>query len=189
MVSESSPFNPVAVIVHLIAIAAGLYLGFLAMDAIAPDLPAESVGPGVSSSTAPADVAGDDPDSLFTATALAPALDQLGEQLPAGEGIVSLRIRPGGLDARTADADGLFSVDDVLPTLPEQLIASIGDKRPRVGAEDVGYMDLVATEDGPRWYVQLDISRTDVAPPWTFGAPLDGTPLEIGGAPPEPVVP
>ena len=39
MVAESSRFNPVAVIVHLIAIAAGLYLGFLAMDAIAPDLP------------------------------------------------------------------------------------------------------------------------------------------------------
>ena len=189
MVAESSRFNPVAVIVHLIAIAAGLYLGFMAMDGIAPDLPSEDVEPGVSSSAAPAEVAGDDPGSLFRGAALAPALEQLDQQLPAGEGIASLRIRPGGLSAETADAEGLFELEDVSPSLPEQLIASIRDQRPRVSAEDIGYMDLVATENGPRWYVQLDINTTDVDPPWTYGAPLEGTPVEAGGAPPKPVVP
>ena len=52
MASESG-FNPVPVLVHLVAIAVGLYLGFLAMDAITPDLPGESVEPGVSSSSVP----------------------------------------------------------------------------------------------------------------------------------------
>jgi len=37
--------------------------------------------------------------------------------------------------------------------------------------------------------VQLDINRTDVAPPWTYGAPLDGAPLTVGGAPPTAIVP
>jgi hypothetical protein len=188
VVAESSRFNPVAVIVHLIAIAAGLYLGFLAMDAIAPDLPGEEVGPGVSSSAAPDDVAGDDPESLFNPAALAPALDQLREQLPAGEGIVTLRIEPGGLSADTAAADGLFSLDDVSPDLPQKLIAEIHAQRERVTAQDIGSIDLVATEDGPRWYVQIDIFRTDVDPPWTYGAPLEGKPLEVGPAP-KPVVP
>ena len=41
-------------------------------------------------------------------------------------------------------------------------------------------MDLVATRDGPRWYVQLDIIRDVGPPPWTYGAPLAGEPLEVG---------
>ena len=49
------------------------------------------------------------------------------------------------------------------------------------------YFDLVATREGPRWYVQLDINRDIGPPPWTYGAPLDGEPLEVGGAPPRPV--
>ena len=189
MVSESSPFSPAAVIVHLIAIAAGLYLGFVAMDAIAPDLPSESVGPGLSSSAAPEQVAGDDPDSLFGADALGSALEQLDEQLPAGESIVRLRIEPGSIDAETRSGEGLFSLDDVSPALPARLIEEIHRQRAPVTAHDVGFMELVATEEGPRWYVQLDVSRTDVDPPWTYGAPLEGTPLEVGGPPPEAVSP
>lgn len=187
MLAESSRFNPVAVIVHLLAIAAGLYLGFLAMDAIAPDLPDEGVDPGVSSSAVPRKVAGDDPDSLFAAGALAPALDQLEEQLPAGEGVVRLRIEPGGLTADTASAGGLFELGDVAAETPARLIAAIHRQREGITAHDIGYMELVATADGPRWYVQIDIFRTNVDPPWTYGAPLEGTPLTVGGAPPEPV--
>ena len=65
MATERGGFNPVAVLVHLVAIAAGIYLGLLVMNRIVPDLPDETVDPGVSSSSAPAAVAGDDPDSLF----------------------------------------------------------------------------------------------------------------------------
>ena len=189
MVAQSSRFNPVAVIVHLIAIAAGLYLGFLAMDAIAPDLPAEGVEPGVSSSSEPAAVAGDDPDSLFRAELLAPALAQLDEQLAAGQGVVTLRIEPGELNANTTTGDGLFAIEDVPPQVPERLIAAIHAQRERVTAHDIGYMELVATDAGLRWYVQLDIGLTDVDPPWTYGAPLEGAPLEVGGGPPKPVAP
>jgi hypothetical protein len=51
----------------------------------------------------------------------------------------------------------------------------------------VGYIDLVATAKGPRWYVQLDIARDIGPPPWTYGAPLGGGPLTVGPAPPTPV--
>jgi hypothetical protein len=187
VVAESSRFNPVAVIAHLLAIAAGLYLGFVAMDAIAPDLPGDDVAPGVSSSTVPRDVAGDDPDSLFRAAALAPALDQLEEQLPAGEGIVSLLIEPGGVSADTASADGLFELGDVSADTPSRMIGAIHRQRGAITAHDIGSMELVATADGPQWYVQVDIFLTDVDPPWTYGAPLEGKPLSVGGAPPEPV--
>ena len=189
MVREGSGFNPVAIGVHLAAIAVGLLLGFLLMNAIAPDLPEEEIAPGVSSSTAPADVAGDDPDSLFRPSVLAPALDQLGEQLPAGEEILRLRIEPGGLSAETADGEGLFTLDDVPIEAPELLIVQIHGQRERVDAHDVGYMDLVATERGPRWDVQLDTAVTDVDPPWTYGAPLEGIPLTVGPGEPTPVAP
>ena len=62
MATEGSGFNPTAVLVHLVAIALGLYLGWIAMDRISPDLPDASVEPGVS---ATGEVAGDDPESLF----------------------------------------------------------------------------------------------------------------------------
>jgi hypothetical protein len=51
----------------------------------------------------------------------------------------------------------------------------------------IRYMELVATREGPKRYVQLDINRTGVSPPWTYGAPLDGEPLTVGDAPPKPV--
>ena len=106
MATESG-FNPVPLLVHLVAIALGLYLGFIAMDAITPDLPGDDVAPGVSSSVAPGQVAGDDPDSLFVAANLGPALAEIDDQLAAGQGIVSLHIEPGTIDADTGTGDGL----------------------------------------------------------------------------------
>jgi hypothetical protein len=186
MATESS-FNPIPILLHLIAIAVGIFLGLRAMDAIAPDLPGESVEPGVASSSAPDSVAGNDPSSLFLAANLAPALDQLQEQLPAGEGAIRLRIEPGSLSAETGSGDGLFEPDDVPPSAPAQLANAIHRQRDLVTLADIGYMELVATRNGPEWYVQLDINRTDVSPPWTYGAPLEGEPVTAGGAPPEPV--
>ena len=185
MATESG-FNPIPVIVHALAIAAGLYLGWLAMGAIAPDLPDASVEPGVESSSSPGAVAGDDPESLFLAANLAPALGQLEDQVPAGEAVVRLRIEPGAARVETASGDGLVELDDVSPSLPAALAARIHAQREQVTLEDIGYMELVATAEGPRWYVQLDTARADVDPPWTYGAPLDGEPLTAGGAPPKP---
>lgn len=188
MVSESS-LSPIPALVHLIAIAAGLYLGWIAMDAISPDLPDPGVDPALSSSTVAGAVAGDDPDSLFSAAALGPALLELEEQFAAGEGLLALRVEPGSVSAETSSADGTFSLDQVPPAAVEELIARIHAERPAVSAVDVGYLELVATADGPRWYVQLDTSITDVPPPWTYGARLEGGRLIVGGAPPTPVEP
>jgi hypothetical protein len=187
-VASESGFNPIPALVHLVAIALGLYLGFLVMDAIAPDLPDEGVEPGVSSSSAPRAVAGDDPDSLFRAANLGPALDQVGDQLAAGEGILRLHIEPGTVDARTGTGDGLLDPAEVPPGAPLRITGGIDGGRPRsTTLADVAYMDLVATERGPRWYVQLDINRDIGPPPWTYGAPLAGVPVTPGGAPPVPV--
>jgi hypothetical protein len=187
MATESS-LNPIPILLHLLAIAVGVFLGLRAMDAIAPDLPGESVEPGIASSSTPGAVAGDDPNSLFMADNLAPALDQLADQLPAGEGIVRLRIDPGSLSAETRAGEGLFEPAGVPANVPALLGSSIHRQRERVTLADVGYMELVATRDGPEWYVQLDTDRTDVPPPWTYRAPLEGRPLSVGGAPPEPIV-
>ena len=187
MASESS-VNPIPILLHVIAIAIGVFLGLRAMDAIAPDLPGEGVDPAIASSSAPEAVAGDDPNSLFLAANLEPALDQLADQLPAGEGVLRLRIEPGSLSAETGDEDGLFELADVSPNLPTLLADEIHRERERVTLGDVGFMELIATRVGPEWYVQLDTSKTDVPPPWTYGAPLEGAPLTVGGAPPVPVV-
>jgi hypothetical protein len=187
MATESS-FNPIPIVVHVIAIAIGIFFGLRAMDTIAPELPAEAVEPGVESAAAAASVAGDDPGSLFREVNLAPALDQLAEQVPAGEGFVTLRIEPGSLSAETADAEGTFELDQVSAATPAQIAEEVRRERAAVSLADLGYMELVATDAGPRWYVQLDINRTDVSPPWTYGAPLDGTPVEVGGPPPNPIV-
>ena len=88
------------------------------MDAITPDLPGDDVAPGVSSSVAPGQVAGDDPDSLFVAANLGPALAEIDDQLAAGQGIVTLHIEPGTVDAETGTGDGLIDPDDVAGPSP-----------------------------------------------------------------------
>ena len=186
MATERS-FNPVPVLVHLVAIAVGLYLGWQVMDSVSPDLPGADVGPGLSSSSDPGAVAGDDPDSLFRPANLAPALAELDDQIAAGEGVSTLHIEPGKLSAETASGEGPFAPSDVAPGTPQRIAAEIHRMRAPVTLADVGYMDLVATGDGPKWYVQLDIDRTDVPPPWTYGAPLAGAPLSVGGPPPTPI--
>jgi hypothetical protein len=189
MVSESSAFNPIAVLVHLLAIGAGLYLGFVAMDAIAPDLPDDDVAPGVESSVAPDTVGGGDANSLFTGPALAAALIQLDEQMPDGDGIVRLHIEPGTLDAETRAGEGLFEPTDVAPSLPAQLVRRIAGTTSRnIDLDDVSYFDLVATQRGPKWYVQLDAAEVDFPPPWTYGADIDTGHIVEGPPPPEPIV-
>jgi hypothetical protein len=186
--ASDAGFNPIPALVHLVAIALGVYLGFLAMDAIAPDLPDEGVEPGVSSSSEPRAVAGDDGDSLFRAANLQPALDQLDEQLGAGQGISTLHIEPGTLTSETGDGSGPFAPADVPVGVPAKLADEINAERPGgLSLADVAYMDLVATSKGPRWYVQLDISRDIGPPPWTYGAPLGGESLTVGPGPPKPV--
>ena len=186
MATEERGFSPVAVVVHVVAIALGLYLGWVVMEGISPDLPDPSVEPGVEST---AQVAGDAPNSLFRGPYLQGALNELSDQIAAGEGIVTLHIEPGTLETETASGEGLFQPEDVSSETPVVLIHSIDAERggTPIGLGEVSYIDLVATEKGPRWYVQLDINRDIGPPPWTYGAPLEGEPLEVGPGPPKPV--
>jgi len=185
MATEGGRNYLIPVLVHAIAIAVGAYLGFVVMDKLALDLPDDSVDPGVSAS-APKSVAGADPDSLLRAANLAPALAELDDQLAAGDGIVRLHVEPGSLDADTSSADGAFAPGDVPADVPARIGTGIAQER-GLTLDAIRYMDLVATAKGPRWYVQLDINRDIGPPPWTYGAPLDGAPLDVGAAPPEPI--
>ena len=185
MVTESS-FRAIPVILHALGIALGILLGFMAMAAIAPDLPDDSVEPGVSSSITPEAVAADDSASLFLSRNLAPSFEQLEQQVPAGDSIAKLRIEPGAVEVDSAEGSG-FALADVSPGLPELLIDSIHAQRKGVTIADITSIELVATAEGPSWYVQLDPSKTDFSPPSTYGAPLEGAPLTAGPAPPVPV--
>ena len=184
MASEGG-FNPIPIIVHVLAIAAGLFAGWIVMDRITPDF--STADPGVESSSAPGSVAGNDPDSLFLPNNFSEAMVQLQDQVAAGQGIVTLHLEPGSMDADTSDADGTIDLTDVPVSAPAQIADALHSLREGITLEDIGYMDLVATRKGPRWYVQLDIDRTDVNPPWTYSAPIEGTPVTPAGSPPKPI--
>ena len=185
MVTESS-LNPLAIALHLLGIAVGVLLGLRAMDALVPDLPADTVDPGVAAATAPEAILGDDPSSLLLPRNLDPALDQLSEQIPAGEGIVWLRIAPGELSARTESGAGAVAPADLDPALPASLVSRIHRRREEVTLADVRTVELIAGAAARRWFVQLDGGRTDASPPWTYRAPFDGSPVLAGGSPPDP---
>jgi hypothetical protein len=186
-VASEGSLNPLPLLLHVVALAAGLYLGWIFMAWVTPDLPSDETEAGVSATAV--QVAGDDPNSLLRAGPLAGALDSLDEQLAAGEGIAVLRIEPGEINVEGSGADGTFEPSDVDPAVPLFLVQRIGTQRPTVdGLDDVQYMELVATDDGPRWYVQLVSTNPRIDPPWSYGSDLDGPPpLDVGGAPPTPV--
>jgi hypothetical protein len=157
------------------------------MDRVTPDFP--TADPGIESSAAPGSVAGDDPDSLFLPNNLSAAILQLQDQLGAGQGVVTLHIEPGSIDVQSSDVEGTYDLAEVPVAAPARIADAIQEQRPQVGLSRIRSMDLVATRQGPRWYIQLDTAAADIPPPWTYGAPLEGTPLTAGGAPPAAVSP
>jgi hypothetical protein len=180
--------NPVAVITHVAAIAAGLWVGIWAMGEIAPDLPDDEVEAAVSAPTDAGEVAPDGAESLLRTANLEPALAQLESQLAAPGEIVRLRIEPGSLDAE--EGDGGFEASEVPAFGPERLAEEIAADRPQFrDLADIQYVELVQTEIGPEWYVQLVSTRDSLPPPWTYGAPLDLGGLTVGGAPPKQIEP
>lgn len=179
--------SPLPPIVHVLAIAAGVWVGLVAMDAIAPDLPDPDTEPGVAAAQ-PATVDPGSSDSLFRTENLAPALSQLSDQLAADGELVRLRIEPGRL--QSTEGDSGVAASDVPASGPSELAARISRERREVrGVEDFQYVELVQTKDGPEWYVQLVSTRPDLPPPWTYGAPLDLQRLTAGGAPPKGIEP
>lgn len=182
MASEGG-FNPVATIVHLIAIAAGLIGGWVFIGWAAPDLPSDDVEPGIAVSTAPEAVGGGDPDSLLRAANLGPALDQLAEQVPDGEQLVSFTLAPGSIQSQSGDGGIALDPEEIQATAPEAIVPQIqaprrevGGNPTQIGLEDVLAMEIQANGEGPRWYVQL---AHNIDPPRTAHAALDGSRVTV----------
>jgi hypothetical protein len=173
--------NPVAAITHVAAIVAGVWGGLTVMGALAPDLPDDEVEAAVATPT-DAEVSPTGADSLFRTENLQPALLQLNSQLGA-DGIVRLTIKPESLE--TEEGEGGFDAIDVPAFGPERLAEAIAREREDSSLADLSSVELVQTEIGPEWYVQLVSHDPDLPPPWTYGAPLDLGGLTVGGAPPK----
>lgn len=179
--------NPVAALAHVLAVAAGVWGGLWVMGAVTPDLPDADAEPGVAA-TAPEDVSGGSDESLFRQTPLFWALDQLDDQLAAGQAVVRLRVEPGALSSESRDGqEGLIDPADVPASAPEWIVSQIAEERPQVTLDRVRYMELVATEEGPRWYMQLVSDDPKLDPPWTYTADFEGDLLRAGGAEPRPI--
>jgi hypothetical protein len=150
------------------------------MGKVAPDLPDPETDPALLAPATPAQVSGDDPNSLFRGGPLEAALEELSDQLEAGEELRLIQVKPGRLDTSDSGSGVPFGPDDVEPQAPARIIAVIASQRPRVeGLDDVQFMQLRAALDGPpTWYVQLGI---DIDPPRTYTAALDGSNVQAGG--------
>lgn len=167
--------SPVSGITHVLAVALGLWGGFWLMGRVAPDLPSEETDPGVE---AAAELRGGDPDSLLRAGPLAIALDQLSDQIAAGEAIVSFQVEPASIDAQSGSGGLELDPEEIPPGAPERIVAEIASQRPHVSLDDVMFMRLRPAAQGPEWYVQLD---AEIDPPRTYVAPLDGSTATPGG--------
>ena len=169
--------NPVVLITHVVAVALGVWLGFWVMGAVTPDLPPADAEPGVA---ATGELAGDDLESLCRASNRGAARVELNDQQEAGAGIVRLHVEPGSIEAETSSADGAFETPDVHVAAIERIVALAAAERPAIDLSKVQYADLIATERGPRWYVQLVSDDPGLPPPWTYGAPVAGEPITAG---------
>ena len=174
-VTREGSFNPVAVLVHVVAIAAGIVAGLAAMGAISPNLPADVDvdEPGVETPAAD----GDDSSSLFLSPNLEFAFDELRDENGAGAEYSLIDIQPGQITTESNGGAGSFTIDEVSASVPQTMIFELGEKRPEVTAEDVEYIQLAAITGGPRWILKLS-DDSGLAPPLAYSARADGSRLE-----------
>jgi hypothetical protein len=178
MATESSS-RAAPIILHLVAIAAGLFLGVKAMAALSPDLPPEGSEPGVNTPATSSQVPPDAPNSLFQPGPLSIALDSVDDQLAAGQQLGLVHITPAEIATNVTDGDG-FDVSDVDASAPGRLATLISHERKEVrGLEDFQFVELRLDPNGdPQWYVQLAL---EIDPPRTYTAPLDAVSVTPGG--------
>jgi hypothetical protein len=171
--------NPLPIVLHLVAIAVGLFLGIKAMAAISPDLPPPSSEPGVDVPADGGQVAPGAPNSLLRAGPLSIALDSVDDQLAADQELSLVHITPAEITTETTDDSG-FDLSDVDPSAPQRLATLISQKRKEVsGLSDFQFVDLrLDANSEPQWYVQLAL---DIDPPRTYVAPLDALGVAPGG--------
>jgi hypothetical protein len=179
MATESS-FSPLPILLHALAIAAGIFLGIEAMAAISPDLPSDDSEAGVTATAAAGQVAPDDPNSLFQPGPLSIALDSVDDQLAAGDELNRVHITPTEVQTESSGGVRGFDASDVDPSAPQRLATLIGQQRREVsGIEAFQFVDLRLADDGqPEWYVQLALG---IDPPRTYVAPLEALSVEPGG--------
>ncbi|MFL5870914.1 MAG: hypothetical protein ACJ75R_07515 [Solirubrobacterales bacterium] len=178
MATERST-NPLPIVLHLVAIAVGLFLGIKAMAALSPDLPPESSNPGVDVAASNGQVPPGAPNSLFQPGPLSIALDAVDDQLAAGQQLSLVHITPADVTTNVTDGAG-FDLSDVDSSAPTRLATLISAERSRVrGLQDFQFVDLRLDQDSePQWYVQLAL---DIDPPRTYTAPLDALAVTPGG--------
>ena len=144
---------------------------------VTPDLPQDNTEPGVE---ATGDVNGGDRDSLLRTGPFAIALAQLSDQIAAGDVIVSLRLEPATLDAQSGSGGIGLEPEEIPPNAPQRIVDAMAAQRPQISLDDVAFMRLRPSPEGPEWYVQLDLA---IDPPRTYVAPLDGSTATPGGRP------
>jgi hypothetical protein len=179
MATESSS-RALPIVLHLVAIAAGLFLGITAMAALSPDLPPASSEPGVNTPAEGTQVPPDATNSLFQPGPLQIALDSVDDQLGAGEQLSLLHVTPAEIATNIVDDGGGFDVSDVDTSAPSRLATLISHERREVrGLQDFQFVELRLDPNGdPQWYVQLAL---DIDPPRTYTARLDAVSVTPGG--------
>jgi hypothetical protein len=139
--------SPVAPIVHLLALLAGVFGGLQVASAMSPDQPGTSDEPGIVS-TAP--ILGEDPNGWSQ------ALAQIGDQLGDDEGITSLRATPEGLEVSSSVGEGI-PIEEISASAPYLIALRIAESRPEVrGAQDLASLSMTPVEAGTVWIATLD---------------------------------
>jgi hypothetical protein len=179
MATESS-FSPLPILLHAIAIVAGIFLGITAMAALSPDLPSEDSEAGATAPASAGQIAADDPNSLLQPGPLSIALDSVDDQLAAGDELNFVHITPAEVQTESSSDVPGFDASDVDPSAPQRLATLIAQQRKDVsGIDDFQFVDLRLGPGGePEWYVQLALERD---PPRTYLAPLDALSVRAGG--------
>jgi hypothetical protein len=179
-VATESSFSPLPIVLHAIAIAAGIFLGITAMAAISPDLPSDDSEAGATAPASAGQVAADDPNSLFQAGPLSIAVDSVSDQLAAGDELNFVHITPSEVQTESSSDVAGFAADEIDPSAPQRLATLIAQQRKEVaGLEDFQFVDLRLNEQSePEWYVQLAL---EIDPPRTYVAPLDALSVKPGG--------
>jgi len=178
--------NPVAAIAHFLAVVIGVGGAFFLMGGLASDLPDADEAPGVAIPEEEIEGGGDEA-SLYRPGPLSTAIFQLEEQKGDDVEYVYLTLTPSSLEVSEETVDGGIEPSFLSVGEPGRVIAALGRERPEVTADGVRQMDLVATAEGPVWFVQLDGTDPKIESPLSYVVPYGSERFEAGG-PPDPLV-
>ena len=150
--------SPLPPIIHLLAIAAGAWLGLTTMDRVAPDLPSQE--PGVAEAGPRQITAADDPESFLQPGPFSTALSQIVAQLGADEEVVRIRVTFDQLSVDTTDdSDAGVGSDELSHSAPSLLAYAVGEARRGPGGET----DVDAPED----FRSVEFHATPAGGVWT----------------------